>query len=106
MNAPIRMIAFAGSIAAGLASTISTVNAQVVGWNEVLPTSCYEYAYSGTNGQLVSNLYVYTSSFTVNLTDPAAINAAMQWCYNGSAFYAYWLGGSWGAYIYVIPGLR
>ena len=88
MHRTIKAMTVAATIAIGLSLGTGGADAQVPGWNIIRPTACFEYASSSPNGQIVSTLWVYTNTFTITMTDPAGINAATQWCYNGSAFWA------------------
>jgi hypothetical protein len=94
------------AITAGLSMGMSMANAQSPGWNIVRPTNCYEFGAS-QNGQISDTLWVYTSTFRVTLSDPAAIQAALLPCYTGWPFWAYFFGdNSWAGMIWINTGQR
>ncbi len=75
-------------------------------WNQVRPTNCFVYGYS-QNGQVIDNLQVYTSNYSLVLTDTAAIHAALYPCYTGAPFWAYYFGGNnWSQWIWIETGQR
>jgi hypothetical protein len=80
--------------------------AQNIGWNLIRPNGCFHSVAVNTSGQFVYTAYVYTSTFTVTLTDPVSIGAALQWCYNGSAFWGYYNGTPVWSDLYTTPGLK
>jgi hypothetical protein len=104
MHRTIKALAVAGAIAAGLPLASGTAQAQSIGWNIIRPVACFESVAANSAGQYVYTAWIYTNTFTVTLVDPVSIGAALQWCYNGSAFWAYYSGG-WSE-IYVTPGLK
>jgi len=58
-----------------------------------------------SNGQYVYTLWVYTSTYTVEILDPVTVGAALQWCYNASAFWGYYNGAGWPMF-YITPGMK
>jgi hypothetical protein len=105
MHRKLKTVMIAIALTAGLALSASSAQAQVAGWNLIRPTSCFLFANSA-NGQVTNTLWVYTNTFTVTLMDPGSINAATQWCYDRSAFWAYNTGGSVWSWLYIVPGLK
>jgi len=103
----IKVIMAVATIIAVLSMAMHHANAQSPGaWNVVRPTSCYEFGTS-ENGQISDTLWVYTNTFTVTLSDPAAIHAALFPCYIGWPFWAYYFGGNnWAGAIYINTGQR
>jgi hypothetical protein len=99
-----RSLAMVGAIALASLSA-GSAGAQSIGWNLIQPTACYEFA-GLTNGQTLSTVWVYTSTYTVHITNPAAATAALQWCYDRSAFWAYYNGGTTWTLFWVTPGLK
>lgn len=95
----------AGAIAMGSLLAPGEAGAQSIGWNVIRPTDCF-LSVASSNGQYVYTAYVYTSSFTVTVLDPVSINAAMQWCYNGSAFWGYYNGTPVWSMFWITPGMR
>jgi hypothetical protein len=94
------------SIAAGLLMGMHQADTQILGWNIIRPTNCYEFG-TAQNGQISDTLWVYTNTFTVTLSDPAAIHAALVPCYSGWPFWAYNFGGNnWAAAIWINTGQR
>jgi hypothetical protein len=93
-------------IGAGLLMGIYQANAQILAWNIIRPTNCYEFG-TAQNGQISDTLRVYTNTFAVTLSDPAAIHAALLPCYSGSPFWAYNFGGNdWAATMWTNTGQR
>jgi len=103
MHNVVKALIAAGAIALSLAA--GSAEAQSIGWNVIRPTSCEYWMAVNNNGQYVYTLYVYTSTFTVTVFDPVSVGAAVQWCYNSSAFWGYYNGGGW-AMFYITPGMK
>jgi hypothetical protein len=101
MHRTVKALLVAGAIAIGSSGNAA---AQSVGWNVIRPTACFESIAFG-NGQYVYTLYVYTNTFTVSIADPVTVGAALQWCYNASAFWGYFNGGGWSMF-YITPGMK
>jgi len=106
MHRTIRGIAVAGAIATGSLLAPGKADAQSVGWNVIRPVDCFLSVAANSSGQYVYTAYVYTNTYTVTLVDPVSINAAMQWCYNGSAFWGYYNGTPVWSMIWVTPGMK
>jgi hypothetical protein len=104
MHRTIKAMTVAGALAMSLAA--GTAEAQSQGWNVIRPTDCFLSVAANAQGQYVYTAYVYTSSFTVTVLDPVSINAAMQWCYNGSAFWGYYNGTPVWSMFWITPGLH
>jgi hypothetical protein len=105
MHRTLKALAVALAISAGLSLMPGRADAQSIGWNVIRPTACFQ-SVASANGQYVYTLYVYTNTFTVTLADPVSVGAALQWCYNGSAFWGYYNGSAVWSMLYVTPGLK
>jgi hypothetical protein len=104
MHRTIRGIIAAGAIAMSLAT--GTAEAQSSGWNVIRPVDCFLSVAANAQGQYVYTAYVYTDTYTVTIVDPVSINAAMQWCYNGSAFWGYYNGTPVWSMFWITPGMK
>ena len=93
-------IAIASLLAAGEAA------AQSPGWNVIRPTACFESVAVNSSGQYVYTTYIYTDTFTVTVVDPVMSTAALQYCYNGSAFWGYFAGPSVWSMFWITPGMK
>jgi hypothetical protein len=80
---------------------LSKAYAWVSGWNLVVPTNCVGIAING-----IDYLIIYSSSGSITTADPLSINAAAQYCANGTAFYLYTTNGVTVAAISIYPGLK
>jgi hypothetical protein len=104
MHRKTRAITLVGAI--GLSLVSASTGAQDQGWNLVRPQYCFEYS-SSANGQTTSTLIVYTQTYTFQVAGPVMQGAVLQWCYSGSAFYAYNDGPNhpWWMF-WIVPGLK
>jgi hypothetical protein len=105
MHRTLKAVAVVLAISAGLSLMPGRAEAQSPGWNVIRPTACFQ-SVASANGQYVYTLYVYTSTFTVTLVDPVSVTAALQWCYNASAFWGYYNGTPVWSMLYVTPGMK
>jgi hypothetical protein len=80
---------------------LSKANAWISGWNLVVPTNCVGYAING-----IDYLTIYSSSGSITTADPLSINAAAQYCANGTAFYLYTTNGVTVVAVSIYPGLK
>jgi hypothetical protein len=107
MRHSMNAIAVAGVVAIGLPMLTGGANAQSIGWNLVTPRICETYGTSSADGsRVITNLIVWTDTYTFTVTDSLAIPTLFKLCHDGSVFYGYYSGPSIWTMFYVTPGLR
>ena len=108
MHRSVKAMTVAGMVAIGLPLLTGGADAQNVGqWNLVRPRICETYGYSSPDGsRVITNLIVWTDTYSFTVSDSLTISTLLKFCYDGSAFYGYDAGPTIWSDFYVTPGLR
>jgi hypothetical protein len=107
MHQSVRAAAVAAMVAIGSPMLTEAADAQTIGWNLIRPVACETYEFTSADpNRPVTNLIIWTSTFTIYANDSPNISALLKFCYDGSAFYGYYNGSSTWSEFYVVPGLK
>jgi hypothetical protein len=100
-------ITVAGMAGIGLLLLSGGADAQSSGWNLVTPRICETYGTSSPDGsRVITNLIVWTDTYSFTVTDSLTISTLFKFCHDGSVFYGYYAGPSTWTMFYVTPGLK